>query len=296
MLHDQSPLAQIHTRFVPDSPAVLEAGQTSFRSSFAWSNTLNRHHDGYWIDAETRELRLHAEHTPVERLQLGASLPLYWRGGGVLDSPISSWHRFWGLPEGPRDDSGVEDNRYDISGENEDDSSFNLPADGLEAGDLRLAAKYLFSDGNEKLPALSLTGSLSVPTGAQLYGQNGVDASAGLLAAKRFSDWIIYAGGGYSYFSDDEQSGITFTGHSANGFIGAEYEVSTHLSVICALSGGTSLVESIRMFPDYETYLDTGLKYQLTDGYEVELLIRENPAPSRGTTDFTFAFGVMRKL
>lgn len=287
-LGEQFPLALYHSSFFAESPAVLPEGEFGFRSGFAWSNTINRKGQSYLIDAETRVGFFEASYSPLQRWEIGVHLPVIWQSGGSLDSFINGWHSFFGLPEGPRDDSDIEDDSFTIEAEQTDGSLYEENPAGASFGDLELRSKFLLTEGDAERPAIALSGRVRLPSGASSFGSSGTDFVLMLLAAKRWESITLYTGLGYSYYSDIERHGLRFQQHRGGGFVGLEWRAFDPVSFFVGLQGGSNLIANLERFPDYQVYLDLGGKISLGSGFVLELLLRENPAPDQGTTDVTF--------
>jgi len=71
-----------------------------------------------------------------------------------------------------------------------------------------------------------------------------------------------------------------------------ELAVTSNFSLFGGLFGGNGTITSITAHPDYFIYLDTGVKYKITSRLIVEGMLRENPAPGKGSTDVTFHLGL----
>lgn len=291
-LEDQFPLAMLHSNFIAASPAVLEKGSFRLRSSFAWTNTVNRTGTDFLIDAEVRSQSLSVAYSPIDNFEVVATLPIVWRGGGVLDSFIYDWHDFFGLPQGPRNDPDIENDNFEIVGINDDGSGFSLTRSGTYLGDLQIGGKFLISEGTDSLPAWALTASLQLPTGAKTYGQDSIDIVTGVLASKRWGWFTAYSGLGYTFIGDQETENLHFNRHRISGFTHFEARVWKKISFLVGLHASSSLIKDVRRFPNYQLYLDTGGKIELSDSLMLELLVRENPDPAEGTADVTFLVGI----
>lgn len=71
-------------------------------------------------------------------LELGVELPLLLAGGGVLDSAIESWHDFFGLPNGGRENLDRDD--YGYSYQRDGATVFDIRGGDNTIGDVRLRA------------------------------------------------------------------------------------------------------------------------------------------------------------
>lgn len=282
-LRDQHPLALIHSSPTPTSPLTLEDGTYSTQLSFAWSNTLNRRRGNYLIDAETRVLDLRFRYGVTDRWEVGANLPVVYRGEGVLDPLIDDWHKMFGLPRGKRDK--VPDNGFSLAGENEDGTEFDLHGDGTRFGTAELTSKVRLPD---ELPGTwASVFALGLPTGRNSYGHDGVDIGVGLVGTGRAGDLRGYWGASYFYYSDPHTDDLTFERHHGAAFLHGEYPVTANISLLVGTLLTTGLLEDVKRFPDYAIYLDTGFRWNLAAAYSLEFLLRENPAPRDGTVDVT---------
>ncbi len=295
-ISDQFPFAVPHLSFISESPEVAGAGITKARSNFLWSNTHDRVSGFFEVDAEVRTLELSLAHGVSETTELKLHVPLVWEGGGVLDSFIFGWHDFFNLPQGPRNEPGVEDDRYEVFGRTSGSRAARFKDEGVRFGNTVLQGKHLFTAGSEITPAVSGEVSLALPTGYGDYGQNLFDAGASLYSAKRWDSWILYGGAGYLFYGDPAEEGLRYKRHRGAGFMAVEYEALSFLSVIFTFQAATNYIDNVPRFPDYETYLDFGLKTDITKNCVIEGAVRENPEPDQGTTDITFYLALQKRF
>ncbi|SEQ82716.1 Protein of unknown function [Solimonas aquatica] len=93
-------------RHAPLPTPQADATGSGLRLSLDWTNEFvldQRGTEALLLDGETLRLNLAARWNWRGWL-LGAELPVLNTSGGVLDSPIESWHQFFGLPNGNRED------------------------------------------------------------------------------------------------------------------------------------------------------------------------------------------------
>lgn len=69
-------------------------------------------------------------------LELGVEVPLLFAGGGMLDSAIESWHDFFGLPNGGRENLPRDDYRYTY--QRSGATVFDIRSGDSGVGDVRL--------------------------------------------------------------------------------------------------------------------------------------------------------------
>ncbi len=249
------------------------------------ANTENTNRGRYIIDAETRELAFKFKKTLSSDLEFSFELPLFWQGAGFLDNLIFDWHKFWGLPQGPRREN--RSNSYNVSS-----SNFDIESSGVKTGDIRTGIKKLLTKGDNIFPAISSSIEFRLPTGSNSFSPGGIDLIADLLLSKKFNSLVLYSGLYYSYFSDPEFNQIQFERNSYGGFVSLEYLYSDLLSIILSTTARSNLTSDIELFPDHQIYTDLGFKYGLKQNLELELNIRENPSPSRGSSDFSTSIAV----
>ncbi len=283
---DQYPLALRHLSLRPASPETLSSGETEILTRFSWTNTLNYEPKQLLIDAESRVLEAGVRHGIGHDIEIFSRVPLVWQGAGELDSLIDAWHRFFGLPNGARDE--IANGGYVLSGVNSEDTSFDVTTDGVGIGDLTFGAKYLVSPGTETLPAISATAEILLPTGKSGFGQDAVDISLGLLGSKRFGQGVVYGGINYLFFADPDYQELEYEVHHFATFIAGEYALIDSLSLQLAMTVSSALMENVPQAADYSLYLDMGGKWRASGGLVVEVLVRENPAPSDLTADVSF--------
>ena len=285
-LGDQYPLALRHLSLRPTSPETLSSGETEMRSGFSWTNTLNYESDQLLVDAESRVLEIGVRHGIGHKVEISSRLPVVWQGSGELDSLIDAWHRFFGLPDGARDE--IANGGYALSGVNSEGTGFDVSTEGVGIGDLAFGAKYLVSAGNETLPAISATAEILLPTGKSGFGQDAVDFSFGLLGSKRFGQGVVYAGMNYLIFADPDYQELEYEVHHFATFLAGEYSLIDSLSLQLAMTISSALLENVPEAADYSLYFDMGGKWRTSEGIVVEVLVRENPAPSDLTADVSF--------
>ncbi len=285
---NQQPLELIHRTFYPTTAAVLPPGVMRFSLDGNWANTVNRRKGTFLFDAETRQLRPSLSVGIAEDFELSIDQPLLWRGAGFTDRAIDNWHRMFGMPRGPR--QFVPDDEFVLEGDTRDGGKFVETRRGTGLTDGQLSGKYRLYHSAE----VTLTTQLSVglPTGRSGFSASGADLGAAMLASYRPSSFWFYSGFGFNYLTDPWFGALQFRRQQFRGFIGSSYFFSERFSAYLGLNAGGAFLENIERFPDYQIYLDVGAKFRATDSTFISFLMRENPAPSRSTTDVAFQLGI----
>ncbi len=291
-LGEQFTLAMLHTSLRPREAKVLKERPFRLRSSFVWSNTANRKRGHYLVDAETRTLEFELDARVSERFEIGIRVPLVYRGGGVLDSPIYRWHEVFGLPQETRDDDDIKHDEHRVGGRNDDGSRFDLRRQGTYFGDITLAGQYQFLEEDDSLPALSLRTEVQLPSSAEEFGQDKADVQVAMLIAKGRSNWRMFGGLAYMHALDTVESGLRFMRHRGAAFLGARYIFAEKNALSCALLASTQILAGVSQFPKYAVYTDFAYQRILSERHTLELVLRENPAPDEGTADVSFLIGL----
>ncbi|MFA5938304.1 MAG: DUF3187 family protein [Sinimarinibacterium sp.] len=146
------------------------------------------------LDGEAARLS-YQQHWRWDDIMLGVELPVLMVGGGVLDSGIETWHDWFGLPNGGREQMARDEYRYIY--ERNGETMFDLDEGDSVFGDLRLDAAHCGIAGGCAKALLQL------PTGEKdrLLG-GGLGASA----------WYEHA---YALGGDARWSGVFGAGVSA---------------------------------------------------------------------------------
>ena len=162
-----SPLASL--RAIPSQRSVEAARGLSWAASATLSNhfTVEKgDEEALFLDGQTDALTLSLRYGLPNQWDVEVTLPWRHHSGGFTDNVISSWHRFFGLPDGNRDNYPTDALHYQLY-QPEHDRRLSRSASGL--GDIHVAVSR---------PLLKIDG-----------GQLGI--SAGIKTASgQSSDWL----------------------------------------------------------------------------------------------------------
>lgn len=184
--HDNSPFTTIFG--LPDSTeggVLLDAGESAWGLlGLTASHSVSDATAGeiFVVDGETSRLELSYRRGIGTRWEFGVELPYVTHQSGGLDSVIEDWHRFFGFPDGPRDDRERDLLEFLYVDENILLADFRDNTDGI--GDVRLFGGYQLRETERHRSALRL--GIKFPTGDEdrLLGSGGTDVSVGLAG-----DW-----------------------------------------------------------------------------------------------------------
>ena len=162
-----SPLASL--RAIPSQRSVDTARGFSYAASATLSNHFtveNSEEESLFLDGQTDALTLSLRYGLPNQWDVEVNVPWRNHSGGFTDNLISSWHRFFGLPDGNRDSYPTDALHYQLS-QPEHDRRLVRSASGL--GDIHVAVSR---------PLLAIDGG-------QLGFSAGVKTASG-----QSSDWL----------------------------------------------------------------------------------------------------------
>lgn len=167
----------------PEAATVLAPGRQALTAKLDYTNVIIREWDnGTIIDYDFEGLRASTEYRRgLRRGEAWAALPVYYRGHGVLDHIISSWHNLLGLPNGLR--KRFPDNQYRYTIITRQGLVFNDEGDTYGLGDLALGYKYPLWNRRGGGDAAALRAMAKLPLGraASGLGSGDYDCSLGAL-------------------------------------------------------------------------------------------------------------------
>lgn len=285
------PLAISQLSVEPQSPSVLGSpGQFTTRSALSWSNTYNED-SKLTVDAESRLAFQSITFGISKNTDFSIAIPLHWRGGGVLDTPIEGWHRFFGMPQGGRDK--VPSNRFSLAGSNDDDSVFALEESGLGVGDISLSSKTLLYEDHQGLQLSSIF-STQLPSGANRYSNDGFELMAEAVAAKHFDSLTIYSGAGFAWSSEDNYQDVKLRRNRPGGFLTLAYALNQETEIGTSYRIAAHPNGPVKVLPETEQYWDFFVTLQTMRFGTLEFAIRENPSSGNSTTDITALLAVTK--
>ena len=127
----------------PRSAVVLERGSnmillnTSLANHFVIQESEN---ERLFLDGQTAKITLEWRRSLTDKLDVSLSIPIISQNNGFLDSAISNWHNFWGLPDGDRQYFQNDELSYSYQTPSVD-LDFSSPRTGV--GDIALSSNLL---------------------------------------------------------------------------------------------------------------------------------------------------------
>ena len=303
---DEWLLAQPRLTLPAAGPDVLERGRGRLRLHFDWGNDFGWSQETrgeaprdrrYLVDGEHRSLALGARLGLGGRLELSARLPLYWRGGGILDGLIDWFHGWTGLPGNARE-SFFQD-RLRVEGRRPTGEPLVWEGRaGSGLGDLELGLKRALIGGRgEPEWSLALLGRVTLPTATGPFGGGTAELGGQLVAARGLGTRAdLYLGAGASWWPENERDGLSYVGGRGHGFVGVEWRPARRLSLLVQAEAASRMVRHLESLPGAHSYLRMGARWRLSERWTLEGGFTEGLTHQQATTDFGVGLGLSRSF
>jgi hypothetical protein len=243
-----SPTALVHGLAIAESTKVLSLGEKMGRISFdlvnnaSFNQSLN---ETITLDGEIYIGTLSIRYGLSERIQVGLDLPYIHHSGGFLDSFISEWHDFFGLPNGDRDK--LPDNQLNYSYQDEKEE-FNVNSGDGGFGDLR--ANLVYEINSRKNVSYAIQFSIKAPTGnaEKFTGSEAWDTSLALMTqyvdSLSLGSYSVWAGIAGNYLGNGEVLEDRVNNWVANGWLGGGWSPYHWLGLKIQFDSHSSLYDS----------------------------------------------------
>lgn len=298
-------LAQPRLTLPATTPDTLGCGRTSIRGAFQWSNSFGWRQSStgetpavrnFLVDGETRTFDVTVMHGVRENLDLGLRIPVEWRGAGILDEWIDTFHEATDFLDNKRKDFHTD--KYRVNGIHDDLTPFDDDDEkGAGFGNIEAIAKWRLCDGGRDGWTASLIGRATAPTGTGVYEVGGVDVGLQAIVAKRIAPkWDLYGGLGGTWFSEVDYQDVRYQPVRGNVFVAAEWRAGRTWSLILETDYATQLIEDISLYDPESWYLNIGAKIDLGRSAVFEIGFTENLISQQTTADFGVFFGLDFRL
>jgi hypothetical protein len=296
LLRSQSPLSLLRYSPTPLAPVTTAKGEWYAGGLANWNNYYAYDPDRYVIDVEMLGVTLGASYGISDRVDVSATVPISYRGGGALDPFIERFEKAIGVPNEkrllrPR-------NAMEIRIAGNDGAVFERS--GGDAGwgleDANLAVRYQLSRGDRRRPAVLLGLGLNLPIGRQssLRSSGGVDVATGIAVGQRLSRrFHLYGTASVTRHATTEVAGVELTRLQWQLFGGVELrtsEVSSWLLQGMTISKGA---DEFGAFSKATHEVTFGYKRMLRDNLLVEVSILENLFVFDNSPDVGFHVGLV---
>jgi hypothetical protein len=302
---DEWLLAQPLLTLPAAAPDPLDRRETELRldgdwgSDFAWVGGFGGPTGdlSYLVDGEHRSLALTVRRGLGAGVTLGARLPLLWRGPGILDGVIDTWHRALGFPDGGR--SLFPDDRLRVEGRDPSRRSIAWKGRaGAGLGNLEVDLQHVLT-GREDARGwrTALAWRASVPTATGPFSGAGGGIGVQWLAAHPLGSRAdVYAGAGAALASRRSFQGLAYRRARYQGFLALEARLTRGWSAIAQLDAASRLVTNLEAYPGDTVYLRVGSKFGLRRGWMLEGGITEGLIHQVAATDFGLIAALARRF
>jgi Protein of unknown function (DUF3187) len=176
LTRNQSPLSLIYGIPYASPARLLEQNKSRWISSLNISNELINQtgsNDQLLVDLETWQLNIFYDYGFIKNWMFRLQLPLISHTGGILDSPIDSFHQALGFPEGLR--PRYPQNQIAINYSQNNTNQINITSNQKDLGDISLQLAWQSKKSNNM--AISYWSSIKLPTGnhKKLTGSGSTD-------------------------------------------------------------------------------------------------------------------------
>ena len=249
---NQNPFSLINGLPLPVSAALPEKNSKTYNLALEITNTLNSESkalESIILDFESYQLKTSFVYGLSEDWAVKAYLPFIYRGGGIFDNAIDSWHDFFGLPRANR--PLVANNHYQIQYIKNGTTLVDLTQASNQLGDIQLSLGRQLSstiDFNS-----SLWATIELPTGdvTNLSGNKGIDYSLTLATDKQLnSDWRLWSNAGILLPGRSFNTAVKTKSQVGFVYLGLSWAFMPELDLQLQLNGHTDFYEdsTLRLF------------------------------------------------
>jgi hypothetical protein len=268
-----------------------------FASASSHSVQEMRGAESLLLDGETRRVKIDYRRGLSDRFELGAGLSWLWHESGSLDSLISGWHDWFGLPQGNRDNAPHDRLLFRYLAH--DSAPIELARNVNGLGDLRFGAAWLLQRNTHS--SIALRTSIKLPTGDSdvLLGSGGTDLTFG-VAGDVTRLWNVDSLQGHYRLHAirlGRSEVLTDRTRRMVGQLsgGLGYRLSSKLEIM-AQSTLRSAVFDAKVAPlgDWSMSLTVGAAFVTNSGLRISLAVGED-IRVESTPDVTFLLGLSRQ-
>jgi hypothetical protein len=253
----------------------------------------------YYLDGETLRAVLEGRLGVHDRLEIGLEVPLLLHTGGFLDSPIDSYHAWFGFPDGGR--NAFARDQYVVGYTDAGRTVFleDSPP-GVRLGDLVVSGRAGLLRGRTGRSALAASFAAKLPTGSieRFDGSGHADFALGLQASWRLDRATVHAGGGYSRLGTWSLEPGFEMGDRGSLFLTWAYRATPRSGIVVQLLGGAG------PFPRHDDgslgrpalEIAAGMRHAGGSAWTVDWALLENLTRDLNVPDFGLFFGVTRRF
>jgi hypothetical protein len=283
--------SQLRYQSYPESARVLKPDGWSVTIQADWTAHLAKT-DTYLFDGESITSTLKIRHSPWEKWEVGIDLPYTFRIDGSADEFIEFVETILKarVPERyelPRD-------TYQAVLVKPDNSVLNLRKQhGAE--DLTLRFKRQIVKYEDHRFDAAVTGTLSLPTGSENFGGEGVAPGLSLNVQKPLRHWLnLYGGAAGVYYSDNSIQGWKINHFRGMTYAGLAVKPKPWFALLAEYQYYTAFAQTNPPLDDSAHYYSITGRFYFWGNASFETGIVENLGlvENRNSSDVTFKFAL----
>lgn len=286
---NQFPPALLFLVLEPERATVHPRGEAFFAVDFAYSNIVSISYaptETLVVDLESIRFLLGGQVGLGKGFEVGATLPVYYFYGGVLDGVISGFHEAFGLPNAirRREPEGAFRYRYQVSGAPVLERTTSVFASGDATVSMKKAVPL--SGATE----LALRAAVKFPTGSRelVSGSGTTDFGFGVAASRVGRRVGGYLNVSYQILGDPAPLALESRNYLSVS-AGADVRLKTNLVFAFELDHlGRFLKSNLPVLDRDALQLVFGFRYRRSERFIYEWRFTEDL--SRTSPDFTFGF------
>lgn len=276
---------QLRSQTYPQSARVLPVGMFNGSATVDWTAHLAQT-DTFLFDGESVTTTLRVRHSPLRAWEFGFDLPHTIRTDGVADRFIE-WVETTLNAKVPARFTLPRDT-YQAVLETPEGRLITLRKDqGLS--DMTLQAKRQIAWNADHKVDAALSFGLSLPTGAESFGGDGVGPSLGLHVQKPFQHFNLFAGASGIYYTDADYDGWEM--HEMRGMFygGTMWKPFSWVSLILAYQAYSPIAPENEPLNSFSHYYSVAFRFYMGKRATLELGVVENLGviENRNSSDVT---------
>lgn len=282
--------SQLRYQSYPEIAEVLPQGDWRVNATVDWTAHLAQTAT-YLFDGESITSTLKVRHSPFARWEFGFDVPYTVRTSGVADEFIEFVETFLNAKV---------------------DARFALPRDTYNAyvagpagtemtlkkshafQDITLRSKFQFLERTNHFIDASVVGTLSLPTGGNTFGGEGISPGLGLHAQKPVKCVNIFLGGAGNYYTDGREQLFDFNDWRGMGYGGIEIKPLKWAAGVVTYQVYTPFASSNSPLDEIAHYYSVMGRFWIGRNVIFEAGVVENVGviENRNSSDVTFKFSL----
>lgn len=282
--------SQLRYQSYPESAVVLPKGDWRANVTVDWTADLAQTRT-YLFDGETITHTIKLRQSPIQNWEFGLDVPYTRRIDGVADRFIEFVETTLNAKVDaryalPRDTY----NAY-IAGPN---GTVLTLKKGQDFQDITLHAKRQILEHDSNWLDFAAVGTLSLPTGGNTFGGDGISPGLGLHFQKPLRHFNYFMGGAGNYYSDTREQKFEFNSWRGMAYAGAEWKPLSWGALVFTYQMYSSYASSNSPLNNPAHYYSVLGRFWIYHRWTFEAGVVENLGliENRNSSDVTFKFSL----